>query len=95
MREFGFTEAETINDEWNYQALPLWGLKDRQFKYEHGFKKTMGPEGAAFTASVLGYIQDSELDISCYYAAFGSVFRFGFFDIYGLPKKTFLFDGGI
>ena len=89
VKEYGFTEAETINDEWNYQALPMWGLKDREYKYENGFKKTMGPEGAAFTASVLGYIQNSELDIACYYSAFGSVFRFGFFDIYGLPKKPF------
>ena len=87
VKEYGFTEAETINDEWNYMALPLWGMKDREYKYEKGFKKTRGPEGAAFTASVLGYIQNSELDISCYYSAYGSVFRFGLFDIFGLPQK--------
>jgi len=88
VKEYGFKDAETVFDEWNYHGIP-WGMKSRERIYNEGFKRTGGATGAAFTASVLGYMQNSELDIACYYAAFGSIFRFGFFDIYGLPKKPF------
>ena len=88
VKEFGFDQAETIFDEWNYHAIP-WGMKDRESKYNKGFKKTGGAPGASFTASVLGYMQNSDLDIACYYAAMGGIFRFGFFDIHGIPKKPF------
>ena len=43
--------------------------------------------GASFTASVLTYMQNSELDASCYYTAYR---KLGIFDYYGIPRKTVL-----
>lgn len=84
IKEYGFQDVETYITEWN--MVISWSRKDRE-KTREMFSKITGGPGAAFVASVLAYMQDSELDLACYYAAFGSVFRFGLFDIYGVPKK--------
>lgn len=86
--EYGFSEAETIFDEWNYIAGGFHGYASRE-DARASFLKTKSASGAAFTASMLIYLQNSELDIACYYAAFGGAFRFGLFDIYGVPEKPF------
>jgi len=48
----------------------------------------MAAPGSAFTVAVLSYMQDTELDMAQYYSAFGTIFRFGLFDKYGVPKKA-------
>ncbi len=88
LKEYGFQNIETVFDEWNYNANGNWNSELRE-KNREAFLKTTGAPGAAFTASMLAYFLDSELDIACYYAAYGSIFRFGLFDIYGVPKKPF------
>jgi xylan 1,4-beta-xylosidase len=79
---------ETHFTEWNYVAPGAWSSKERE-EIRDAFMRTHGGPGAAFASSVLAYMQETELDIACFYAAFGSIFRFGFFDRYGAPTKQY------
>lgn len=87
IREYGFNHAETIFDEWNY--MPGGWHNNSREETRDIFLKVEGAQGAAFAASMLPYLQKSELDGACYYCAFGSLLRFGLFDIHALPRKPF------
>jgi xylan 1,4-beta-xylosidase len=85
--ENGFKNVETIFGEWNYLPVPWEVSRTERELTRDRFTWTWGAPGAAFTASMLAYLLPSELDIACYYSAYGTVFRFGLFDIFGLPRK--------
>ncbi|MCF7817607.1 MAG: hypothetical protein K9M54_06975 [Kiritimatiellales bacterium] len=86
LKEYGFENAESHFTEWNYGLGQ--SAKTREERRDHFYRMRGGP-GAALAASMLAYMQGSELDVACFYSAFGTVFRTGFFDIYGVPSKQF------
>ncbi|MBQ2956374.1 MAG: hypothetical protein IJE08_07925 [Clostridia bacterium] len=59
--EFGYTEAESIYDEWNY--VNDWS------NVRPCYKVISGRKGAAFNAAMLCVLQHSPCDISTYYDA--------------------------
>lgn len=86
VREFGFTNAETHFTEWNYS---LGGNAKTREERRDNFERMRGGDGAALAASTLAYMQDSGLAVACFYSAYGTVFRTGFFDRYGVPSRQF------
>jgi hypothetical protein len=87
LKQYGLQDIETHYTEWN--LVTSWGSKtDFEFN-KRVYAKKDGPAGAAFTASVIAYMQESELDLACYYSAFPPPFRFRLFDIYLTPIKPF------
>lgn len=90
LKEYGFENTESHFTEWNYLPAEIsFGKKTAREAQREGFAKTCGGAGAAFSASMLAYMQDSELDVACFYSAYGTVFRFSFFDRYGVPSMQF------
>lgn len=87
LREYGFGDVETQFTEWNY-SVPGMGSRNRRTRRAAYERSDEGP-GAAFAASTLAYMQQTGLDLACYYCAFGSVFKKGFIDIYGVPNKPY------
>jgi xylan 1,4-beta-xylosidase len=86
----GFPRTESHLNEWNYLPDDDWapivpggqGLP-RQRCYE----RIGGPEGAAFAACALLWLQDSPVDAANYYTA--DTNPFGLFTRHGVPRKTF------
>lgn len=87
--KFGFKDAETCFGEWNFLPSDAPGNKKNREVQRQRFSRVRGAEGAAFAASMLAFMQDTKLDMACFYAAYGSVFRFGMFDQYGVPSRQF------
>jgi len=87
VKEYGFDQAETIFGEWNY-FTSKWTRGSREAARDK-FLVPQSAVGAAFTASTLAYLQESEIDNACYYCAFGSMLRLGLFDIHGVPRKPY------
>jgi len=89
--EYGFTQAENHLTEWHYLKYPfdLLHTKDPRGypKVRQAFQEMAGPEGAAFSASVLMLLQDKAVDKVFYYA--GDTDRYGLFDHFGVPHKTY------
>lgn len=85
--KYGFTNAESHLDEWNYFPGD-WEL----FYSDPRHKKGVGAEiggmaGASFAASALIYLQDGNLDVATYYQ--GGTLVWDIFDSYGIPRKNF------
>ena len=79
--EAGYTETESILNEWNY-CPPGGSAGDK-------FQAIIGIRGAAYAASVMCAGQDSPLDMLMYYDARPSVWN-GLFDFYTCrPLKTY------
>ena len=78
----GYTQAESILNEWNY----LRGWTD---EYVYTLEMIHGIKGAAYVMSVLSEAQKSSIDILMYYDTRPSVFN-GAFDFYTLrPLKGY------
>lgn len=78
----GYTQAESILNEWNY----LRGWTD---EYVHTLEMIHGIKGAAYVMSVLSEAQKSSIDMLMYYDTRPSVFN-GAFDFYTLrPLKGY------
>jgi hypothetical protein len=86
LKEYGFENTESHFNEWNYSLGH--SAKTREAKQDH-FLRVRGGAGAALAASMLAYMQDTELDVACFYSAYGTIFRTGFFNTYGVPSKQF------
>ncbi|MCF7668839.1 MAG: hypothetical protein K9N48_03580 [Verrucomicrobia bacterium] len=86
---YGFEDAESHLNEWNYLPGNDWtvfggaGPAERRRWYE----KMGGAAGAAFTGSVLLGLQDAPVDMAYFYHS--STGGFGMFTQYGLPKKNY------
>lgn len=88
--EFGFEKTEIHLNEWNYLPDDDWtplGLRKEGIVKKQWFDRIAGPEGAAFLACVLIYLQDAPVDVANYYA--GDTNWFGLFGRYGQPRKNF------
>ncbi|MBL9134935.1 MAG: hypothetical protein JNK85_03660 [Verrucomicrobiales bacterium] len=87
--DFGFVRTESHLNEWNYLVNDDWTPltpKGRGTERRRFFETLGGPEGAAFSISVLLRLQDAPLDMANYYTA--EVQGFGLFDFHGAPKTT-------
>jgi hypothetical protein len=88
--EFGFPDAESHLNEWNFLPDNDWGpmlRKDNGTERAEWYSKMHGPYGAAFVAYALSSLQNAPLDKANYYT--GEIQGFGLFDIFGRPKKTY------
>ncbi len=81
--KYGFTETESILNEWNY--VSGWGGE----AFTESIKAITGMKGAAFTAATMCACQNEKIDALMYYDARPSIFN-GMFDFYTLrPIKGF------
>ena len=92
-KEYGFTGTETHFTEWNYvpkdeDSESILRTRDPRKSREYS-DRIAGAEGAAFSGSTLAFMQDTDLDIACYYVAMGGIFRLGMFDRYMVPTKQY------
>ncbi len=88
--DHGQSHTKIHLNEWNYLPQNDWGpmlQRDHEQKREDWFNTIGASEGAAFTACVLAYLQDSPIDVANYYS--GEANAFGLFSRYGVPHKTF------
>ncbi len=72
--EYGYTETESILNEWNY-------VKDWSEHFVYSIEQIIGMKGAAFTGAVMLIGQENPLDMLMYYDARPSAFN-GMFDFY-------------
>jgi len=80
---FGYTETESICNEWNY----IERFAGEEFR--RSIRTIIGMKGAAFTASVMCRAQSAPVDMLMYYDARPCIFN-GMFDIYTLlPLKGY------
>jgi hypothetical protein len=88
--EHGFQSAESHPNEWRY--LTTWsGLRPSEPKeyatVPEWFGRSCRAEGAAFCATVLLRLQDSPVDVVCFYTADTSAWSM--FGQFGIPTKVF------
>ena len=80
--EHGYTEAESILDEWNY-------VRDWNEGFTRTIKTIIGLKGAVFTAAAMCVGQNTPADMLMYYDARPCAFN-GIFDVYTLePLKGY------
>lgn len=83
MDKYGYTEAESICNEWNY-------IKDWTDKFIYSIETIGGMKGAAFTAATMLGGQQRALDMLMYYDARVACTFNGMFDFYTLrPRKGY------
>jgi hypothetical protein len=86
----GFGHTKIHLNEWNYLPnndwAPMLAVGDPEQR-QAWFETIGGPEGAAFTACVLAYLQDSPVDVANYYS--GDTNAWALFNRYGVPRKTY------
>ncbi len=88
--DYGFTQTKIHLNEWNYLPENDWtpmlatGNPERRQAW---FETIGGAEGAAFTACVLAYLQDTPVDVANYYN--GDINPFGLFNRHGVPRKSY------
>jgi xylan 1,4-beta-xylosidase len=89
--EFRFKGTESHYNEWHYLNCRWDQIRPddaRDYvKVRSLFEATSGPQGAAFCAAVLMLLQDAGVDVANYYT--GDTSRWGLFDEYGVPRKTY------
>ena len=88
--EYGFKTTESHLNEWRY--LTTWaGLRPTEPKeyatVPEWFARSCRAEGAAFCATVLIRLQDSPVDVECFYSADTS--PWSMFGQFGVPTKVF------
>ncbi|MGA2866629.1 MAG: hypothetical protein ABSF95_19310 [Verrucomicrobiota bacterium] len=88
--EYGFQTTESHLNEWRY--LTTWaGLRPSEPKeyatVPEWFARSCRAEGAAFCATVLIRLQDSPVDVVCFYTADTSAWSM--FGQFGIPTRVF------
>jgi xylan 1,4-beta-xylosidase len=85
--QFGYPDAESVLDEWNY-APASWGSLfvngDATRSY---FDATQDSTGAAFDAAMLIALEDAQVDIATFYT--GTTAIWGLFTAAGVPQKPY------
>ena len=82
MDKYGYTEAESILNEWNY----VRGWED---DFLYSVEAIHGMKGAAFVMAAMSVVQTTSIDMLMYYDTRPSVFN-GVFDYYTYrPLKTY------
>jgi xylan 1,4-beta-xylosidase len=95
LREYGYPDALSICDEWNYMAgQDHWELRGKTdpesalLRREY-FGRQRNMVGASFCAAVLAEWQNSPLDAAAYYDAQPHMQYCGLFDLFEVRQKTF------
>lgn len=83
----GYPKAEIMLNEWNYFPGDWNRMHVEPLYTKQIFERIHGPEGAAYAAGMLTFLQDSKVDIANYYT--GTAFFWGLFDNHGVPYKPF------
>ncbi|MCL2708332.1 MAG: hypothetical protein FWF03_04355, partial [Defluviitaleaceae bacterium] len=90
---FGFTETESILDEWNYLPnRPTWGViyeKNGAQGRREVFSEVEGVVGSAFVAASLIELTELPVDIATFYDGQPTSFFGSIFDCYGVPTKQY------
>jgi hypothetical protein len=93
MQRYGYGDAQSILDEWNYDLTSFTPREDRPgAPYVPGgtqkyYEITRSAFGAAFDASVLIALQDASVDIATFYT--GTNMFMGLFSYAGDPTKAY------
>ena len=87
--EYGYGNTKSFLDEWHYITswMRLSPKDSTDTTVEQQFAKTVGPAGAAFSASVLMILQNSPVDVANFYCADYS--PWSMFNPYGVPSKVY------
>jgi len=81
LNKYGYGDAESILNEWNY--IKGWGWKDGFNEYVYSIEAMHGIKGASFVGSVICSSQSAPIDMLMYYDTRPSCFN-GVFDYYTL-----------
>jgi xylan 1,4-beta-xylosidase len=87
MVQYGYPNAESILDEWNYGPSDWKRLFVDANASRTYFDATQNAFGAAFDAAVLIGLQDAPVDIATYYS--GTTLMWGLFTSSGAPQKAY------
>lgn len=89
VRKFVPQSTELFLDEWNCRIpIPNNGKNHREAT-RATFQRVRGGEGASYAATMLAFMQETELSAAYFYTAYGTIFRYGMFDQYGVPSRQF------
>jgi len=78
MREYGYSDAELILNEWNYRRFKSAGSESSNERYNRQMRRSM--KGAAFVSAVMASMQHAPVDMLMYYDFRGETSYCGFYD---------------
>jgi hypothetical protein len=87
MTKYGFSNAESIVDEWNYGPADWNKLFVDPVATRQYFDSSQDEFGAAFDATVMTELQDAPVDIATFFS--GTTFMWGLFTSSGAPQKSY------
>jgi xylan 1,4-beta-xylosidase len=87
MTQYGFQNAESILDEWNYSPSDWRKMFVDPVATRQYFDADEDSYGAAFDATVMTELQDAPVDIATFYS--GTTFMWGLFTSSGAPQKPY------
>ena len=85
--QYGYSEATSILDEWNYGPSDWQSLFVNAEATRRYFDDTQNALGAAFDAAVLIGLEDAHVDIATFYT--GTSLMWGLFTPSGVPQKPY------
>ena len=92
LKQYGYEDAESWLNEWNYVPEGLGALFDPnspRSAVRKAIEGLRGAEAASFVTSVLLSMQDLPIDHSCYYDGQPGAWYCGLWDTYGVPMKPY------
>jgi xylan 1,4-beta-xylosidase len=87
MTQYGFQNAESILDEWNYSPSDWRKMFVDPVATREYFDADEDSYGAAFDATVMTEMQDAPVDIATFFS--GTTFMWGLFTSSGAPQKPY------
>ena len=87
MTQYGFQNAESILDEWNYSPSDWRKMFVDPVATREYFDADENSYGAAFDATVMTDLQDVPVDIATFFS--GTTFMWGLFTSSGAPQKPY------
>jgi xylan 1,4-beta-xylosidase len=87
MTQYGFQNAESILDEWNYSPSDWRKMFVDPVATREYFDADEDSYGAAFDATVMTELQDAPVDIATFFS--GTTFMWGLFTSSGAPQKPY------
>lgn len=93
LRRYGYPDALSICDEWNYiEGGSDWECMRKEASHERRkamFERMRNREGSAHAAACMIAMQNSEMDMACYYDGQPHMLFCGLFDLYAMRMKTY------
>lgn len=87
MVRYGFGNAESVLDEWNYGPSDWTKLFKDPDATRTYFDDSQNAFGAAFDETVMSELQDAPIDIATFFS--GTTFMWGLFTSSGAPQKAY------